>query len=228
MFLDVVMDNSLTLSSDEQLELIKDYQQNNNFESRNLMLRSIYKILNKMAIQYSKKSKASTEVFFKEALIGACEGIDRFDVNSGNRPFTYLVWYIRKALSEYVQSEYNGVIVMTANDYRKSYKHFKETGTNLCSYYYSKTITPEGEVKDIFDDIASDTEDSEREETLSNCFELLKKELSKYDPKHEKIIWGYYNGYFEITDAITRYKVNGKYMYQIRRKVLNDMKRQLT
>lgn len=83
-----------SLSSDEQLELIKDYKENNNISSRDKLIYSNQKIILKYILKKTKDEHLILDML-QEGNIGLMKGIDNFDFSYNCKLSTYIYMWIK-------------------------------------------------------------------------------------------------------------------------------------
>lgn len=97
------MKQHVDLSRDQQIECIKKYQENGDYESRSLLVRSTLKWLYHVALQYKNKfPNLEVEDFISEGVKGLLKAIDKFDTSRTNTFLTYAHHWVSQSIKAYI------------------------------------------------------------------------------------------------------------------------------
>jgi RNA polymerase primary sigma factor len=92
--------NQKFLSKDEEIKLIKDYQNNGNEKSLHELVVRNQKYVIKMAKNYLNKSNLTLGELINEGCLGLMKAINKYDVNSDLRLLTYGTFWIKESITK--------------------------------------------------------------------------------------------------------------------------------
>jgi RNA polymerase primary sigma factor len=88
------------ISNEETIDLIKDYQENGNLESRDKVVLGNVGLIFSIAHKYKNVSMSQAfDDFVSEGILGMMEAIDKFDLTRNNNFSTYAYWRILKNIN---------------------------------------------------------------------------------------------------------------------------------
>lgn len=149
------------LTKDEEYELFKKYKEENNIESRDIIILSNIGLCKNTVKKYSKFLTSLTfEDLLQQCMIEMIDIIDKFDYERGYKFSTYLVTAIDRKISRYIMthdrtiripvhisSNYNKIIKkansmqMTSDEIKSSdYELFKDTGLSKKEFVAANSI----------------------------------------------------------------------------------------
>ena len=89
------------IDREKERELVLDWQQNKNIDSRNILVESHLKFVVKIAYRY-KGYKIPIDDLVSEGVFGLMKAIDRFDLNRGFKLVSFAIWWIRAEIMNYI------------------------------------------------------------------------------------------------------------------------------
>ena len=202
--LQLILDRAIVLSSDEQKSLVAKYHATHEIAYKKTVLSSIYRFIYGLAFQYHRKTKIDINEIFEEGLIGASDGIEKFNSNSKNTFLTYMVWHIRKGMLRYLNVEYNGLVRMPAGRVDKAIRDHKNGKPNCKMEYLTAGVNSDGELVDIFDTIEQDTFSHELVEDkldISKARKEIDSILSNFEKDEVQIFMTHACGYMTMREC---------------------------
>lgn len=112
--------NKFELSKKEEIYLIKNVQQNNDLNSKNLLLTFNLGIIQK-TINYFDYLNINKNDLKQEAIIAFFESVNEFDLSKNNRLITYSFVYIKNKLFNYISKNYKDKKINKTNKAIKDY-----------------------------------------------------------------------------------------------------------
>jgi RNA polymerase sigma-32 factor len=93
--------NIPSLTQQEEIDLIKDYQENGNKFSAHKVIKSHLKLVVKIAFSYKNYGLVMLDVIC-EGNLGLLKALEKFDAKKGFRFSTYASWWIKSSISEFI------------------------------------------------------------------------------------------------------------------------------
>lgn len=118
------------LTPDEENDLIIDYKENGNKESRDKVILHNQRFVLSVVKQYADNKNDDILDLINEANIGLCEAIDVFDTTLGFKFISFAIWYIRKYVKAYFDKKH------VVNSHK--YNSIANTINTISELYYQK------------------------------------------------------------------------------------------
>lgn len=205
------------LTHEEELLLIKNYQQNECQASLQQLIDNHYDMICSMARKKNRYVSIDFNDLVQEGIIGIIKAIDKYDLDSGNRLNTYARFWIDNAMFEfimnnillikYANTQHNNKVFFNIGRYRDSNGKLSESSINrmseelsipvknivdmhnhLASIYFDYTADDENEEYSLSDSYYEPSVFLARLESQINAENLLESALSKIDGRISDII----------------------------------------
>lgn len=94
------------LSLEDEVMYAKDYFENKNKESANMLILSHLRVVVKVASNFSRYGVSMMELI-SEGNYGLVRAVEKFDYTKGFRFVTYALWWVRAAIKKYVSDSFS-------------------------------------------------------------------------------------------------------------------------
>ena len=138
------------LEEQEEIQLAKNWLNNNDLNSANRLVTSHLRLVAKIAAGYRGYGLPYEELI-SEGNIGMMMAVKKFDPDKGARLSTYASWWIKATIQEYILHNWSMVKIGTTHDQKKLFFKLKSTKEKIGAF--EKGDLTQEHIKQIADEL---------------------------------------------------------------------------
>lgn len=144
------------LSEEQELALVRDFQQNGNMRAAQTLVTSHLRLAAKIAFGYRRYGLPLLDII-SEANLGLMQAVKKFDLSKKVRLATYAIWWIKAAINDYILRSWSLVKMGTKAAQKKLFYNLGRIKARL-GVFENKELEPEV-VKNIARELVVDEAD---------------------------------------------------------------------
>lgn len=144
------------LSEEQELALVRDFQQNGNMRAAQMLVTSHLRLAAKIAFGYRRYGLPLLDII-SEANLGLMQAVKKFDLSKKVRLATYAIWWIKAAINDYILRSWSLVKMGTKAAQKKLFYNLGRIKARL-GVFENKELEPEV-VKNIARELVVDEAD---------------------------------------------------------------------
>ena len=129
------------LSEEQELALVRDFQQNGNMRAAQTLVTSHLRLAAKIAFGYRRYGLPLLDII-SEANLGLMQAVKKFDLSKKVRLATYAIWWIKAAINDYILRSWSLVKMGTKAAQKKLFYNLGRIKARL-GVFENKELEPE-------------------------------------------------------------------------------------